>query len=250
MRCDDAQSLLHAWSDEELDPANSHIIATHMSQCPECATLAQSGARMTQVIKARASRYKMPKGLYERVARQRDPRVRAHDVGLGGRLKWGLLGIALATCAALIFIWLFQPHEQYLTQRQLASSHIRSLQADHLMDVDSSDVHAVKNWFAGKNDVAPPVPDLSAKGFAVAGGRLDYINDHVADVVIYRLNDHVINLFIWHHKDQAFSLGRYPSFQGYQMRHWQKDDLQFWAISDLATDKLTDFEKAYAAHTQ
>lgn len=250
MRCDDAQSLLHAWADQELDPANSHIIAMHMSQCPSCATAAQTGARLTQAIKSRATRHKMPKGLYNRVAKQQDPRTRSHDVSWGGRLKWGLLGIAMAATACVISFYVFRPDEQYLTQRQLAASHIRSLQEDHLTDISAGDPHTVKSWFSGKSDVAPPVTDLGAEGFALTGGRLDYINDHPADVLIYHYKDRIINLFIWHRGDKPFVLGRYPSFQGYHIRHWQSEDLQFWAVSDISSDKLMDFERAYTAHTQ
>src|SRR6185295_14973785 len=81
--------------------------------------------------------------------------------------------------------------------RDLVSSHVRSLQPGHLTDVQTTSQHIVKPWFNGRIDFAPPVPELADVGFPLAGGRLDSIYGKTVAAIVYHRRLHTVNLFVW-----------------------------------------------------
>jgi anti-sigma factor RsiW len=130
------------------------------------------------------------------------------------------------------------------TTNQLVDAHVRSLLPNHLMDVVSTDRHTVKPWFAGKTDIAPPVVDLTDKGFPLLGGRLDYVDGHSAAVLVYGRRLHTINVFVWRTgagepRDGAFEV------RGHSLLHWTNGGLSYWAVSDAAEPELEAFRDAY-----
>jgi anti-sigma factor RsiW len=110
--------------------------------------------------------------------------------------------------------------------KHVVAAHVRSLLADHLMDVPSSDRHTVKPWFAGKLDFAPEVEDLSAQGFTLAGGRLDYIDGRTVAALVYRRRQHIISVLTW--PAGAEESPKAESLQGFHVVHWVKHGMAWW----------------------
>jgi anti-sigma factor RsiW len=130
-------------------------------------------------------------------------------------------------------------------QQQLVDNHVRSMLADHLTDIPSSDHHTVKPWFNGKVPVAPEAVDLAAQGFPLAGGRLDYVDNRVVAALVYRHGGHIVNLFVWPSPDAKDAAAKIESRQGYNLLHWTQAGVTFWAVSDAAMPELQEFEAAY-----
>ena len=86
----------------------------------------------------------------------------------------------------------------------------------------STDQHTVKPWFNGRLDVAPPVIDLTALGFTLIGGRLDYIDARPVGAMVYRRRLHVINLFVAQTASTETRAARTETFQGFNVRSWSE----------------------------
>jgi anti-sigma factor RsiW len=115
--------------------------------------------------------------------------------------------------------------------------------AAHLFDVRSTDQHTVKPWFLGQLDFSPPVVDLAAAGFPLAGGRLEYIAGRPAAALVYQRQKHTINVFVWPESGGSSGVTE-RAIRGFHVRHWVRDGLSFWAVSDLNDAELTEFARA------
>src|SRR5207248_11660167 len=134
--------------------------------------------------------------------------------------------------------------DQFLAT-QLIASHVRSLMANHLTDVASSDQHTVKPWLDAKLDFAPAVVDLSSEGFPLVGGRLDYLDKRPVAALIYQRRQHFINLFVWPAESNSTRPRKAMSRQGYQLLHWVDSDFNYWAVSDVSANDLQTFEELF-----
>ena len=147
----------------------------------------------------------------------------------------------------MLFNSLRSSHQQLIANAVL-TGHIRSLQAEHLVDVPSSDRHTVKPWFQGKLDFSPPVADLSELGWTLVGGRLDYVDGRPVAVLVYQRRMHNINVFLWPNHGSPDDTIRQEDAQGYQILHWNGAETTYWVVSDLNKAELLELARALRGH--
>jgi anti-sigma factor RsiW len=57
----------------------------------------------------------------------------------------------------------------------------------------------------------------------------------------------VINLFVAQAANAERHAARTETFQGFNIRRWSERGLNYWAVSDLSADELTDFGEKFEA---
>lgn len=244
MDCDLIEKNIEAYLDGELTLSDRRDFEEHVSACKTCTGKLES-LRTLQAIVRKADYANVPSSLKNNIHNQlRDYTGEdSKTFSLRNRLGLGASAIAagsLATWAIMTFM-LTAPLQFELAD-EIISSHVRSLMVDHVTDIKSTDQHTVKPWFNGRVDFSPPVHDLSAAGFELIGGRLDYIRDKAVSALVYRRRAHLINTFIFKSDEDKDPIKlQHMQRQGYNLVRWSANGLAYWVISDLNKQELNEF---------
>ncbi|SEA81295.1 anti-sigma factor family protein [Paraburkholderia sartisoli] len=287
MDCNEVRPLIDASADRELSPVDERRVQQHIAGCAAC-------QRETEIVRVlagtirQAGYHRAPDALRARIvaglpaaalssppegARRRAWRFPRFDgwrlpVGVGGgAANSGTAGsgwltvLVIALCAAVagVTLTLRRPADASPFVDELVSSHVRAQLSGRDIDIISTDQHTVKPWFNGRLDYAPPVVDLTASGFPLAGGRLDYLDHRRVAVLTYRYRKHVIDVYVF--PDTANraggDAGAWPGSSGatlvrdgYSLVRWREDGMVWWAITDAAPDALSALETALKARPQ
>ena len=260
MTCDEANILLHALIDGELDAGHARDVEAHIATCPSCAAELAAYRQMREAIAKTDLRFTAPASLRQRIEAALPKPVAkpaaapSNVTPLASRrsvLRGFAMGSALSALAATgLVAVVLRNDDQQLIESEIVSAHLRSLQPGHLIDVVSTDQHTVKPWFNGKLDVSPPVIDLTAQGFTLIGGRLDYVDARAIGAVVYKRRAHVINLFVAQTSSMARKPATIETVQGFNIRRWSDRGMNFWAVSDVGADELAEFGDKFEAAAQ
>jgi len=275
MNCEEATELMDGYLDGELDPITSQTIEQHLQECHKCDQAYKMNGSLIRAIGNATPYYKAPAQLRERVqaSLREETAERSRRSGPVPRdarplitkkqpeprsilfgTSWNWLALAAAVVFAAIITWnvlprLQRPGNDQFLATQLIAGHVRSLMANHLSDVASSDQHTVKPWLDAKLDFAPPVVDLSSEGFPLIGGRLDYLDNRPVAALVYQRRKHFINLFVWPAAPDETRTPKTITHQGYQLLHWVNSDFNYWAVSDVSDNDLQAFKQQFEAQT-
>jgi anti-sigma factor RsiW len=260
MKCDDSRIYIPAYLDEELDVGESLRVQKHLAECGDCRQAQDEQLALRSALRDPAL-YASPSAEFSKRIETAVRRA-AHEEARSKRASWfewlrpgafqwipavAALVVVATIGALLVMNRLRSSHDELIASAVLAG-HIRSLQAEHLIDVRSSDRHTVKPWFQGKLDFSPPVPDLSELGWTLFGGRLDYVDGRPVAVIVYQRRMHNINVFVWPNQGAADSTIKQEDAQGYQIFHWNGAEMTYWVVSDLNNAELLDFARALRGH--
>jgi len=242
MNCNDTRKLLNAYVDGELDSTGSLSVEGHVQQCGPCRTNLENLRLLSSAVEKGALRFQAPRHLKRNVQtaiRAANPDMKRSWFG------WQWAGALASVVLIVVLTWVVttqraKPSEEAQLVNDILSNHVRSMMANHITDVSSSDSHTVKPWFGGKLDYSPPAKDLTEQGFRLIGGRLDYLDNRPVAALVYQRSQHFINLFVWPLKGSAVGSEGQLSRQGYNMIHWTQSGMTYWLVSELNSTELNE----------
>jgi anti-sigma factor RsiW len=250
MNCPDTLRV-HAYFDEELDTAEAGAVRDHIRACASCQAVLADLEQSRAVLRP-APRVPVPARLRNRIDALLDaepsseplrspPRVaRSRPFWLGA-----FFGVAVSAAAAALVLFAYIPAASAPLVDELLTAHVRSLSADRLIAVVSSEQHTVKPWFAGRADVSPTVMDFGARGFPLEGGRVDELAGARSAVLVYRHGAHWVNVFSW--PRTSLLLPHVSTRRGYHLLFWQDGDVAYCAVSDAGWNELEALENLMRA---
>src|SRR5215467_6157348 len=190
MSCESVERDLDAYLDRELDADSSAGVREHVRSCASCRRQLAQRESLARLVRA-APYYSAPDRLRTRVLVQTTRSQSVRRI-----FTWAAAAVLVLSVGAGMTLWRPAPGRGDVIADEVVNGHVRSLMANHLFDVQSTDLHTVKPWFLGKLDFSPPVIDLASIGFPLVGGRLDYVGGRSVAALVYQRQKHTINVFI------------------------------------------------------
>jgi anti-sigma factor RsiW len=254
MRCNEALELQSALLDGELGAGESRNVEAHVTACTLCRIALRDLRHLSESLRAQARYFRAPAALRPRIGAQvrTEPRAatRASTLAriasafalLAWWPKWNMqvaVPVAAALASFTIGVQFAAPSADDRLLDEVVGNHARALLTDHAFDVASSDQHTVKPWLAARLDFSPPVRDLSADGFPLIGGRLDYLDRTRVAVLAYRGRQHEIDVFVWPVASGSSGVSDLSRIsRGYGVVRWSDRGMNFCAVSDVEPAEL------------
>jgi anti-sigma factor RsiW len=242
MNHDRAKYLLPAYADGQVGPLRRFFLGRHLAACPSCLAEMEAIHAMRTALRTNLPVHRAAPGLAMRIAsalpREAPPAVVRRPLRLGfagAAMAGGFAGVALTLAVTRIA----PPPDRVVAD--VVADHVRSMMADHLTDVATSDQHTVKPWLSARLDLSPEVKDFVADGYPLVGGRLDYIEGHRAAAIVYRRGKHVINLFAYVSDEKSDAAAHLDTQDGFNVVRWRTGGLTYIAVSDVEAAQLMVF---------
>lgn len=243
--------LVHAYVDGELDPINSLAIGQQIAADSALAREARQIEALRKAIQERLPREPLPSHLRARIeaavgrttAPSSSPSWRALAASV-------LVGMVLASGSTWLALGPGSDSRAGRVADAVVDSHLRALMAPQPTDVQSSERHVIKPWFNGRIPEAPQVVDLTSEGFPLVGGRVDVVDAKPVATLIYGRRLHLISVLAvpTAGSDQQPSLQR--PIKGTNLVYWMKDEIGYWATSDLNAGELEAFARLFRTALQ
>ncbi len=247
MACERWTEKLDAYFDGELPADEARALDEHLRGCSSCAAEGLRRVQQKRAVQAAGQKFTPDPAFRNRVQR----RIAAPRSSPWRRHWLPVVVTAIATVMIASAFLLTRSHrrgEQQLLS-ELVDQHVATLASSNPVDVVSTDRHTVKPWFEGKIPFTFNLPELQGSPFALAGGRVAYLNQSPGAELIFRVRQHQISVFIFQERGLGGASGNKaaPTALSFEVRSWCQNGLCYFVIGDAGPqdlDKLSELLKA------
>lgn len=169
--------------------------------------------------------------------------------------RWGRSLVPAGAVIVLLLLLLPRYYERTATRQEsekmvteAVNNHLRILQSQHPLEIESGNFHQVKPWFAGRLDFAPVVLFTGDDEYPLRGGAVGYYLDRKAAVFEYGRRLHSISLFVFRAEGLPWSahvletVGKVRAYsgarRGYNVILWRDGELGYAIVSDVDSSAL------------
>jgi anti-sigma factor (TIGR02949 family) len=253
MDCLDVREQLLDFQQGRLAPDLATTLRRHLDGCADCAHADLVERELTQVLERRTPQYPAPVALKRKLAATwptpAPPRSRARSW-----LRLFLPPALIATAALLLLVpsvrELVAPKgpDASVMVGEAVNDHVRMLQSQRPLEVESGGLHQVIPWFSGKLDFAPGVRFAGDAEFPLRGGAVGYFVDRKAATLVFGRRLHSISLFVFKADGLPWpgagleAAGRAEvyrtSARGFNVLLWRDGELGYALVSDVSAGDL------------
>ncbi len=256
MTCELWDTKVDAYVDGELAQDEDRAFREHMRSCVACSQETLGRMEMKRAVHAAGKRYqpsdefraRMTKQTWAQVSDLRRTGQRpASTSGSTTSVGWAWMrGWQPRLAAALVVIVAFgisilhvRSMQRQQVMREIADLHASNLASANPVDVVSTDKHTVKPWFQGKLPFSFDLPELSGTDFVLEGGRMVFVEQEPAALLVYGIRKHKVTVLISMDRDGLEKLGSdRTSIQSFHLETWSQHGLRYIVISDTSADDM------------
>jgi anti-sigma factor (TIGR02949 family) len=198
--CAFIEKLLYPYLDGELDARQNLEVEAHLLVCQKCCDLLDEEKRFLSLIKNGCLGQEGPPALKAKIERmlhkKREP---LFHLFLNHPFK---MAFTAALTAILLFLFFtgtpLEPERNGIPPfiRASVESHLRLMNGNLPLEIESHDPRAVAAWFKKRIDFMPELPALKDDSIVLLGGRLSQFKGENMALISYRIEDSPVTLFI------------------------------------------------------
>ena len=174
-------------------------VQRHIYGCPDCALADLTERELSLALERRTPQYSAPLALKRRLAAAWPAPARPRARGHGLRLLRYAAVAAAALLLALPFTYELVARRDAgaIMVTEAVNDHVRMLQSQRPLEIESGGIHQVIPWFSGKLDFAPGIRFAGDAEFPLRGGAVGYFVDRKAAALAFGEPSHAISLFVF-----------------------------------------------------